>query len=92
MTMGRKWQNRGSPLLEAPVVKAPEPLLWNGGAGAAHFGIAVGGSGLRLLISEQLVLGAASRRSMPPAGPPARCFTRATYRAAPAQAPAHTAA
>ena len=43
----------------------------NGGAGAAHFGIAVGGSGLRLLISEQLVLGAASRRSMPPAGPPA---------------------
>ena len=49
----------------------PVYSIENGGAGAAHFGIAVGGSGLRLLISEQLVLGAASRRSMPPAGPPA---------------------
>ena len=42
------------------------------------FGIAVGGSGLRLLISEQLALGAASRRSMPPTGPPAASQGRPT--------------
>ena len=42
------------------------------------FGIAVGGSGLRLLISEQLALGAANRRSMPPTSPPAASQGRST--------------
>ena len=44
----------------------------NGGAGAAHFGAAVGRQRLRLCTGRsEMALGAASRRSMPPAGPPA---------------------
>ena len=55
-----------------------------------HFGVAVGGLGC-----AKAALGdGAGRRQQALDAPsrPSRCFTRATYRAAPAQAPAHTAA
>ena len=62
----------------------------NGGAGAAHFGAAVGRQRLRLCKGRsEMVLGATSRRSVSPTGRPSRCFTGAVYRAAPAQVRAH---
>ena len=72
--------------------RAPTTLSYWGRSGLQHrrlkrrkrrplsraSGIAVGGSGLRLLISEQLALGAANRRSRPPTSPPAASQGRST--------------